>query len=192
MTSTIHAGLFAAMFGIATVGMTAQTPQPPTQPPPPTQQTPPPAQQPPAAQPSTPAPGDIVVIGCLKEAPASAADAATPVGTSGAVGATPPAASAAPGPKYILSDATISPSPSPASETSAATPPPASASASAAPQTYRLLANASALTPHLGKKLELVGTLETNSSEPGSSAADASGPALRVKSGKIVAASCTP
>ena len=183
MTFKSHAGLFAAALGIATVGISAQTQQTPPPQPPQTQQ----------AQPSAtaPAPGDITVIGCLKEAPASAADAATPVGTSGAAGATPPAASAAPGPKYIMSDATMAPASSPSSpETSAATPP-ASASASAAPQTYRLIANASALTPHLGKKLELVGTLETNSSEAGSNAADASGPALRVKSGKIVAASCT-
>jgi hypothetical protein len=55
-------------------------------------------------------------------------------------------------------------------------------------QTYRLIANATALTPHVGKKLELTGTLED---QPGASAtstaASASGPALRVASGKIVA-----
>jgi hypothetical protein len=37
-----------------------------------------------------------------------------------------------------------------------------------------------------------VGTLESNASEAQASAAGASAPALRVKSGKIVAASCTP
>ena len=186
MTSTISAGLFAAFFGVATVGMTAQTPQPPQTAPPPAAQS----AQPPAAQPSTPpAPGDITLTGCLKEAPASAADAATPVGTTGTAGATATAGASAPGPQYILSDATPSPASSPETSAQAS---PAGASASAAPQTYRLIANASALTPHVGKKLELVGTLESNASEAQSSAAGASAPALRVKSGKIVAASCTP
>ncbi len=182
MTTTISAGLFAAF--IATTGFSTQPPQ--TQPPPP--QPPPAAQQ--SAQPATPAPGDITVTGCLKEAPASAADAATPVGTTGTAGATAAAGASAPGPRYILSDATMGPAaPAPDARAAAAASPAASASAS--PQTYRLIANASALTAHVGKKLELIGTLETNSSEAGASA-DASGPALRVKSGKIVAASCAP
>ena len=36
----------------------------------------------------------------------------------------------------------------------------ASAASSSAPQTYQLIANAEALKPHVGKKLELTGTLE--------------------------------
>jgi hypothetical protein len=54
---------------------------------------------------------------------------------------------------------------------------------SAATQTYRLIANSAALAPLVGKKLELTGTLDKD--EP------SAGPALRVKSGKIVAASCS-
>jgi len=175
MTFKSHAGLFAAVLGIATVGISAQTQQTPPQPPP-TQQ----------AQPSAraAAPGDITVTGCLKEAPASAADAAAPVGTSGTTGAAGAAGATTPGPQYILSDATKSAAEGNAPSADAA------AAASASPQTYRLIANASALTPHLGKKLELVGTLEANASA--GSAAEANTPALRVKSGKIVAASCTP
>ena len=63
-------------------------------------------------------------------------------------------------------------------------------------ETYQLIANASALTPHVGKKLELTGVLEstaTGSSESTTGAdAKANSPTLRVQSGKIVAASCTP
>jgi len=61
-----------------------------------------------------------------------------------------------------------------------------------------LIANGSALTEHVGKKLELTGVIEdeagaaSGSSASPSASAAASGPALRVKSGKIVAASCTP
>jgi hypothetical protein len=47
----------------------------------------------------------------------------------------------------------------------------------------------------VGKKLELTGVIEDEAGASGSSASAsgaASGPALRVKSGKIVAASCTP
>jgi len=52
------------------------------------------------------------------------------------------------------------------------------------------------LTEHVGKKLELTGVLEdqagaASGSETAASGA-ANGPTLRVKSGKIVASSCTP
>jgi hypothetical protein len=57
-------------------------------------------------------------------------------------------------------------------------------------QTYRLIANGSALTPHVGKKLELTGTIEDQPAGASSSDAAASGPALRVTAGKVVANSC--
>jgi hypothetical protein len=48
----------------------------------------------------------------------------------------------------------------------------------------------------VGKKLELTGVIEDEAGAASGSSASASGaasgPALRVKSGKIVAASCTP
>jgi len=58
-----------------------------------------------------------------------------------------------------------------------------------------LIANGSALTEHVGKKLELTGVIEDQAgaaSGSETSAGAASGPALRVKSGKVVANSCTP
>jgi hypothetical protein len=70
----------------------------------------------------------------------------------------------------------------------------ASAAGSSSGQTYRLIANGSALTEHVGKKLELTGVIENDAAASSGSSASgaASGPALRVTSGKIVAASCTP
>ena len=61
---------------------------------------------------------------------------------------------------------------------------------SAATQTYRLIANPSALVPLVGKKLELTGTIEQENASPATSDPSVA-PALRVKSGKIVAASCS-
>jgi hypothetical protein len=59
-----------------------------------------------------------------------------------------------------------------------------------------LIANGSARTEHVGKKLELTGVIEDQAGAPSASETSASGaasgPALRVKSGKVVAASCTP
>ncbi len=58
--------------------------------------------------------------------------------------------------------------------------------------TYRLIANGSALSPHVGKKLELTGTLEANSATAtdSTSGAGAGRPMLRVQSGRVIAASC--
>jgi hypothetical protein len=69
-------------------------------------------------------------------------------------------------------------------------------SAPAAAKTYRLIANAAALGPHVGKKLELTGTLEdpNGAAQPNESSATGSAakaPTLKVESGKVVAASCS-
>jgi hypothetical protein len=64
----------------------------------------------------------------------------------------------------------------------------------ASAQTYRLIANPTALSPHVGKKLELTGTLEDQSGTAHPDAAggpDANAPALRVEAGKVIAASCS-
>jgi hypothetical protein len=78
-----------------------------------------------------------------------------------------------------------------ATGTSGATQPSGTASASA--QTYRLIANPTALSPHVGKKLELTGTLEDQSAtaHPDAAGPDANAPALRVEAGKVIAASCS-
>jgi len=73
-----------------------------------------------------------------------------------------------------------------------ATTPAAGGSSSAQPQTYQLIANQAALRPHVGKKLELTGTLvdQQASTSTGSTPATAAGPALKVEAGKVIAASC--
>jgi len=166
MKSIVPTSLCAALVACATAVIAAQTtPAPQT-------------------SPSTTDQKTIVVTGCLKEAPSSPSSsmpsppAAT--GTTGTTGAAGPS-DAAPAPKYVLTNAT----------TSAADASGAAASAS----TYKLIANASALTPHVGKKLELTGTLEPaasgNSEAATTTDANANGPTLRVQAGKIVGASCS-
>jgi hypothetical protein len=110
------------------------------------------------------------------------------VGTTGTT-----ADAAAPTQTFLLTDAVVSPADASAtpSTTEAA---PAAAAATPAAKTYRLIANPSALSPHVGKKLELTGTLEAQdaktTTEPtkGSEAGQAE---LRVQSGKLVAGSCS-
>jgi hypothetical protein len=61
-----------------------------------------------------------------------------------------------------------------------------------------LIANETALMPHVGKKVELSGTIEDqNSASPpatseSTNASAANAPQLRVEAGKVVAETCTP
>jgi hypothetical protein len=164
MRHTIWTGTCAAIVGLASVGMLAQTTAAPATP-----------------QQSTPSSSDnkIVVTGCLKAAPSTSADAASPTGTTGTTGTAgttpPPVAGTTGAPaeqKFVLTGASATPADA------------------ATAQTYRLIANPTALSDHVGKKLELTGTLDPNST-PDSKDPSASAPALRVESGKIVAASCS-
>jgi len=107
------------------------------------------------------------------------ADAASAAGTTGTTGTAGTAASAVAGTtgspadqKFVLTGASASPADA------------------ATAQTYRLIANPTALSEHVGKKLELTGTIDPNST-PDPKDPSASAPALRVESGKIVAASCS-
>ena len=164
MRQTIWTGTCAAIVGLASVGMLAQTTAAPATP-----------------QQSTPSSSDkkIVVTGCLKAAPTMSADAASPTGTTGTAGTAgttpPPVAGTTGAPaeqKFVLTGASATPADA------------------ATAQTYRLIANPTALSDHVGKKLELTGTLDPNST-PDPKDPSASAPALRVESGKIVAASCS-
>ena len=166
-------GTLAALVMVATIGIAAQSTSPPQNPSEPTPQ--PPTEQAPAASPPQSSDANrITVNGCLQEAPS------TPVGTSGsaaaapsdAAGAAPPAEATSSESNLVLANAAP-----PAAETAAA-------SDSSAPRTYRLIANEAALKPHLGKKLQLSGTVEESSPDKG--------PALRVEAGKVIAEACTP
>jgi hypothetical protein len=73
-------------------------------------------------------------------------------------------------------------------------------SASSAPiaSSYRLDAESSKLTPHVGHKVEITGTVEDAAAGAGAgagagaSAGAASSPKLKVDNVKMVAATCTP
>jgi len=117
--------------------------------------------------------------------------------TAGAAGSTasaaaPSAAGDASQQKFILTDAGISAADAGTTSTAGAAAATSTAANDGPKETYRLIANGSALSPHVGKKLELTGTLEPNSATAtdSTSGADAGRPTLRVTSGKIVAASC--
>jgi len=187
MKKTIWTGVLTGIAGLTTAAaISAQTP---------------------AAPQSNAASADrrITVTGCLKEAPSSAAATAAPpapatAGTTGATGTTGTAAPAATGttgesaaaPKYLLTNASAAPA---APAGAASTTETAAAGAASAAQTFQLIANAAALTPHVGKKMELTGTLEDQNAAAGSSESAAGSETktavLRVESGKIVAASCS-
>ncbi len=184
MTRIIRLGMSTAIVGLATAAIMAQTPA--------SSQTSPGADQ------------KITVTGCLKEAPATPA-APAPTGTAGTTGTTGTAGTAgtatdssAAQPRFLLTNASASPDAAAADSSAAAgttTPPATGAPATSAAQTYRLIANPTALSPHVGKKLELTGTLESPASaaqtadtSPGP---DANAPILKVQSGKIVAATCS-
>ena len=133
----------------------------------------PPAQPPAAQQPAATAaapisPGQVVVTGCIQRT------AQLPVGTSGTnnpIGE-PDAA------KFILTKASSA----------------ADASAPAAPKSYRLDAEESTLTAHVGHKVEITGTLDAAkpaapiTGDPAPPAA--AGTRLKVASVKMVATSC--
>jgi hypothetical protein len=203
MKKTICSGLCIATVFVAAITIaaqtssTSQTPASQTPGTPGTQATPPPQTPagPPSQTPTGPPPQNrsdssdrrITITGCLQPAPAS------PTGTTGttdasATGATdakrdPTAGDA----KFLLTNV--------AQADSSGDP------KAAAVRTYRLIANESSLVPHVGKKLELTGTVDEQPSSTRSQSAtpsDASGgaaaataPKLKVESGKVLAPSCS-
>jgi hypothetical protein len=185
-------GISAAIVLAATVGVAAQEPSPsqnsqPAPQPPATSQAPAPAPESPQSPQSNDA-RRVTVAGCLQAAPSG------PVGTSGSAAPAPAPSTPSPAPdaaakpeggsesaKLVLVDAVTAPAEAAGN-----------ASNSAAPQTYRLIANEGALMPHVGKKLELTGTIEDQKTSASNDSSAANTPQLRVESGKVVASSCTP
>jgi hypothetical protein len=160
---TIWTGVLTAAIGLATAtALIAQAPQSEQQP--------------------TQTDTKLVVTGCLRAAPPNTAGTSGAAGNPGVAGAaTPtPGAAATTGTaeqKFELAEATT------ASASSAAAAPADAASAGAGKKTYQLIANPTALAPHIGKKLEMTGTIDASNTTPGTTA-------LRVESGKIVADTC--
>jgi len=130
--------------------------------------------QDPQSAPSSPqstSPKAITVSGCVNKAE-------SPTGTTGTTGAMKGAET-----KFVLSNASLAG----ATGTSGATAPPAMAIASE----YKLDADAAKLTPHVGHKVEVTGTVEQpmgGEAKPPASAATA--PTLKVDKIKLVAETC--
>jgi hypothetical protein len=134
----------------------------------------------------------VTITGCLEEATPGATGtsgaASNAPGAAGTAGSTDTKSSASAGEaKYKLTNA------APAADGTTAS----AGSSAAGAKTYRLVANDAALMPHVGKKLELTGTLEEDSANAGPASDTAQStstvnmPKLRVESGKVVAASCS-
>src|SRR5262249_12612270 len=107
---------------------------------------------------------------------------------TGTTGSTAPSASMNE-PKFILTNASSSGS----SSSSATTGTTGAASRSGAASEYRLDASDAKLTPHVGHKVEITGTLDTASASPSSPTASAStstAPKLKVDDVKMVAPTC--
>jgi hypothetical protein len=190
MTKGIWTGTCAAAIGLATAVAFAQTPAPQQNQKSNTDQR-------------------ITVTGCLKAATPAAGETSGATGTSGTAGAAGAAATGTTGSaadpaneKFLLTEAAVSTGDSAGSSASGATsaagaaassaPTESAASNGAAAKTYRLIANPTALSPHVGKKLELTGTVQNTVAAPSAAAGpEASAPALKVESGKVVAASCS-
>ena len=118
----------------------------------------------------------ITVTGCVAKAEASA-----PTGTSGAAGATASAKET----KFVLSSASMSPSATAGTAGAANTP------ATAIASEYRLDGDDAKLTPHVGHKVEITGTVDESKGPTQAAAASAANaPKLKVDSLKMVAPSC--
>lgn len=162
----------SALACVMTVGLAAQAPAGGAQTPSTGGAQPPSTGAPSAA--SSDAKNTVTVTGCLAKASASS----TPT-----TGAAAPADTA----KFVLNDVTAD---APSSATAGA----AGTSGSARPtaSTYRIEGDDSKLTPHVGHKVAITGTVDSRSAGAASATAGADGPKLKVESVKMIAASCTP
>ncbi len=132
----------------------------------------------------------VTVTGCLKPA-APSSDTSSAAGTTGTSGTAAPNATDAANAKFVLADAAVTPSTDTTAPNAAAGAPSTTTTSKDSTQTYRLIANPTALAPHVGKKLELTGTIVDEASNGSNDQAPSgSGPILRVEAGKILAAAC--
>jgi hypothetical protein len=170
--------LAVSVFAVAVAAQSSQAP--PTSAPqaPPTAQEPaqrPPTSTPPAVPPGASAKADnITVTGCIQRSPQSSAAAPS---TPGAVGTAGSSSRSDGG--FMLNVA----KPSGAGASPGASPAPG---ASSAASSYKLDADDSKLSPHVGHKVEITGSLDQ-----ASSSSPSSGLRLKVDSVKMIATSCS-
>ena len=171
---------------VVTVGLSAQSyPQGQGGATPPDRQPPPSTQAPPATPPTTPAPPTstqagratadkkVTIAGCIERQPASAA-----------------AVTGAPTMPFMLTNASAA-----AAGAAVATTGSGAGAGAAGKASYRLDGTESTLTPHVGHKVEITGTVEEQrpaSAAGGASSASANAPAgtLKVDSLKMVSTTC--
>ena len=132
---------------------------------------PPPSSQTPRASQSDSAKA-ITVTGCVQRAQQG------PTGTTGTRETTPEI-------KFVLTNAAMSPSGT-AGTSGTTTPPGATAIASE----YRLDTDEAKLTPHVGHKVEITGTIEEQRPAAGAAGANAPAGTLKVDSVKMVSTTC--
>ena len=174
--SRYWSGSVAAIAFAVTAGLGAQG-QNPANTPPPDAAAPAGVQRAPVSPSAQTRTETVTISGCLQNAPAVAARGAA---------ADSPAAGAVARPQFILSSAAV---------TSTAKPGQAVGTAGSAATTYQLQGDATMLSPHLNKKVEITGAVQSGSASatgaanaaPGSAAA---GPTLRVESVKMLTETC--
>jgi hypothetical protein len=165
-------GALAAIACAATIGLSAQTP-------PAGGQTPPASgAQTPSTSASSQSANKVTVTGCLEKASGSAA---SPTGTSGAAGASSSA-------KFVLNNVSSGGSSSSTAGT-AGTAGASSSSSKSMASSYQLDGEDSKLSPHVGHKVEISGTVDKSGSSASTSASSAA--KLKVDSVKMIASSCT-
>ena len=184
MSKIFLASTFATLLCASLAAQATQTPSPNPSAPPATQQprTGADTQQPPTGSaqsaPRSAAANTITVEGCIQRS-ASASATAGAAGTAG---------SASSDSGFILASAM---KPAGTSGSSASSSAPIASS-------YKLDADASKLTPHVGHKVEISGTVQASSSSSSSASGSASSssasaaPTLKVDNVKMIAATCTP
>jgi len=168
--------LAVSVFAVAVAAQSSQAPPTSSPQAPPSAQEP--AQRPPTStRPAVP-PGastkadNITVTGCISRSPQSSAAAPSTPGAVGTAGSRSDSG-------FMLNVA----KPSGAGSAPGASPAPG---ASAAASSYKLDADDSKLSPHVGHKVEITGSLDkASSSSPSSS------PRLKVDSVKMIASSCS-
>jgi hypothetical protein len=124
----------------------------------------------------------ITVTGCLQR------DTQTPVGTSGTTSTAPDAA------QFKLTSVTSSPSSATTtagtSGTYGSTGTSGSSSAAPVASEYRLDADSSTLSAHVGEKVEITGTLDDHAKADTTTSSSDAAPRLKVDHVKMIAASC--
>ncbi|MEQ1911181.1 MAG: hypothetical protein ABMA15_20345 [Vicinamibacterales bacterium] len=171
----------------------AQAPAPGAQTPAPGGQTPAPVAAPTQPAPTAAAKADSVTLeGCIQRSATS--PSATPGATGTAGSATGIAGSTAG--QFVLANA-MKPMGTAAGSVGTAGRTGAEAASATIASMYRLDGDNAKLTPHVGHKVEVTGSVQATSTNPisapsASASSGASAPTFKVESVKMVAASCTP